>query len=59
MYEINARAAGSIGITACAGLDLLHAALTYALSGQVPPLPATVPHPIGFRRHWNDQVWPL
>lgn len=59
VYEINARAAGSIGITAHAGLDLLHAAITYAHTGQVPPLPATVPNPIGFRRHWTDEVWPL
>jgi carbamoyl-phosphate synthase large subunit len=59
VYEINARAAGSIGITAHAGLDLLHAAITYAQTGAVPPVPATVPNPIGFRRHWTDEVWML
>lgn len=42
-----------------AGLDLLHAAIEYARSGKVPVVPATVPVPVGFRRHWIDQVWPL
>lgn len=59
VYEINARAAGSIGTSAHAGLDLLHAAIEYARSGEVPVVPATVPTPVGFRRFWTDQVWPL
>lgn len=59
VYEINARASGSIGTCAHAGLDLLHAAIEYARTGQVPAVPATALSPVGFRRYWSDEVWPL
>lgn len=60
VYEINARAAGSIGISTHAGVDLLSAAIRMALVGTIGERPemVTVERTVAFRRHWHDQVWP-
>lgn len=60
VYEINARAAGSIGITAHAGVDLLAASIQMAMVGTLgePLEMVTVNQAVAFRRHWHDQVWP-
>lgn len=68
VYEINARAAGSIGVSAYAGVDFLSEAIAAAhptapghatpgYTNTVSEL-VTVPRSIAFRRHWRDQVWP-
>jgi len=58
VYEINPRAAGSIGVCAHTGLDLLSAAITLAETGAPLDLAAVRPRTVGFRRHWDDQCWP-
>lgn len=57
VYELNARASGSIGTAGHAGTPLLGAAVQLALTGRPPELPASG-EPARFRRHWTDQVWP-
>ena len=59
VYEINGRAAGSLGVAAHAGVDLLATALEYARSGVPPERPLRVGTAVGFRRYWQDQTWPL
>lgn len=58
VYEINARASGSIGIAALGGLDLLWCAIRQ-VRGE--PLPSTLQlrEPLRFRRYWADQSWPI
>jgi predicted ATP-grasp superfamily ATP-dependent carboligase len=55
VYEVNARAAGSIGISARAGVDLLAAAIDHAHG--VPAGAWADVLPTGFRRHWHEQCW--
>ncbi|HET6919133.1 MAG TPA: ATP-grasp domain-containing protein [Jiangellaceae bacterium] len=57
VYEINARASGSIGISALAGVDLLAAAIDQARG--VTPVVAAASEAvrIEFRRHWQEQCW--
>lgn len=58
VYEINARASGSIGIAALGGLDLLWCAIRQARGERLPP--HTQLHtPLRFRRYWGDQWWPI
>jgi hypothetical protein len=58
VYEINARASGSIGISARAGVDLLAAAIDQA-RGVTPVVPAAgEAMRIEFRRHWQEHCWP-
>jgi len=59
VYEINARAAGSIGISAYAGVDVLATATTLARRGTATELGSGVVQPTRFRRHWLDQCWPV
>jgi predicted ATP-grasp superfamily ATP-dependent carboligase len=59
VYEINGRAAGSLGVGAHAGVDLLATALEYARSGRLPERSLRVGAAVGFRRYWQDQTWPL
>jgi len=59
VYEINGRAAGSLGVASHAGIDLLAAALDYTRTGIPPAVPLRVGTPVGFRRYWQDQAWPL
>jgi predicted ATP-grasp superfamily ATP-dependent carboligase len=59
VYEINGRAAGSLGVSSHAGVDLLASALEYALSGRPPERSLRVGAAVGFRRYWQDQTWPL
>lgn len=59
VYEINGRAAGSLGVGSHAGVDLLAAALDYTRTGVPPATPLRVAAPVGFRRYWQDQTWPL
>lgn len=59
-YEVNPRAAGSVGLTAGAGLDLLAGALRLACG--IDPWPnqvgfVTVTERMAFRRHWSTQEW--
>jgi hypothetical protein len=60
-YEINPRAAGSVGLNALADFDLLGGALEWAATGTSPwstaghGSPATVPHRVTFRRHWSTE----
>ena len=61
-YEINPRPAGSVGLTAGAGLDLLAGALR--LADGTDPWPdranyVTVAKRKAFRRHWSTQEWDL
>lgn len=58
VYEINARAAGSIGISAYAGVDVLAAAISLARTGSAAGYGSEVVQPMRFRRHWLDQCWP-
>jgi carbamoylphosphate synthase large subunit len=58
VYEINPRAAGSVGLAVHAGADLLTAAIRLAQHGTVPDdLPDSVATVIQFRRYWHDHVW--
>jgi hypothetical protein len=57
VYEINARASGSIGIAALGGLDLLWCAIREARGEPLPP-GAQLHTPLRFRRYWADQWWP-
>jgi predicted ATP-grasp superfamily ATP-dependent carboligase len=59
VYEINGRAAGSLGLGSHAGVDLLATALEYARSGRPPERSLRVGAAVGFRRYWQDQTWPL
>jgi ATP-grasp in the biosynthetic pathway with Ter operon len=59
VYEINGRAAGSVGVASHAEVDLLAAALEYTQTGLPPATPLQVSAPVGFRRYWQDQAWPL
>jgi carbamoyl-phosphate synthase large subunit len=59
VYEINGRAAGSLGVGSHAGVDLLATALEYARTGRGPATRARVAAPVAFRRYWQDQTWPL
>ena len=59
-YEINPRTAGSVGLTAGAGLDLLAGALRLASGSDPWPGQAgclTVTERVAFRRHWSTQQW--
>lgn len=59
VYEINARASGSIGSALHAGLDLLSAAIVQHRTGAAPDdIDGCVAQPIRFRRYWQDQWWP-
>lgn len=58
VYELNARASGSIGTTGHVGVPLLAAAVELAVTGRPPLLPAVADRPSRFRRYWTDQVWP-
>lgn len=58
VYEVNPRAAGSVGLAVHAGADLLTAAIHLAQHGTVPDdLPASVATVVQFRRYWHDHVW--
>lgn len=58
VYEINARASGSIGLASYAGTDLLTAAIHLARTGRPPAgLNRIVAQPVCFRRYWLDQSW--
>jgi hypothetical protein len=59
VYEINGRAAGSLGVGSHAGVDLLATALEYARTGRPPATSGRVSAPVAFRRYWQDQTWPL
>ncbi|HVQ92377.1 MAG TPA: ATP-grasp domain-containing protein [Mycobacteriales bacterium] len=59
VYEINGRAAGSLGLSSHAGVDLLATALEYARSGRLPERSLRVGAAVGFRRYWQDLTWPL
>ncbi|MBT8228292.1 MAG: ATP-grasp domain-containing protein [Dactylosporangium sp.] len=59
-YEINPRAAGSVGLSAAAGLDLLAGAVRAAAGFD--PWPGhdryvTIATRSSFRRHWSTQQW--
>jgi carbamoyl-phosphate synthase large subunit len=59
VYEINGRAAGSIGIASYSGADLLRTAIEYSRTGaSSSPDGFQAITPITFRRYWNDQWWP-
>jgi len=59
VYEINPRAAGSIGLNSYAGVDLLSAAIHLARTGTAPEnLGDSVAETVRFRRYWLDQWWP-
>jgi hypothetical protein len=57
VYEINARASGSIGIAALGGLDLLWCAIRQT-RGEPLPSRTQLHTPLRFRRYWADQWWP-
>jgi biotin carboxylase len=58
VYEINGRAAGSIGTGSYVGVDLLRAAIEYSRAGVAPQPSLLVPAPpVAFRRYWHDQWW--
>lgn len=57
VYELNARASGSIGTAGHVGVPLLAAAVELAMTGRPPLLPAVADRPSRFRRYWTDQVW--
>lgn len=57
VYELNARASGSIGTAGHVGVPLLAAAVELAVTGRPPLLPAMADRPSRFRRYWTDQVW--
>lgn len=69
VYEVNARASGSIGLAAYAGVDLLTSAIHLARTGSAGtgPGPAGALNPqrpsggitaMSFRRYWLDHSWP-
>lgn len=58
VYELNARASGSIGTAGHVGVPLLAAAIELAVTGRPPQLPAMADRPSQFRRYWTDQAWP-
>lgn len=57
VYELNARASGSIGTAGYVGVPMLSAAVELAITGRAPALPSAGERR-WFRRHWVDQVGP-